>query len=111
MPKLVKLYITHVFIGFAVAALFVGALLYFNIANLGHLIGSSDIGWLALTILWVANGIVFSGVQLGIQVMRMADDDSDDAGGKRDDLPCGAVAAPAVAHASERKGGGGPQRP
>nr|WP_321508620.1 hypothetical protein [uncultured Celeribacter sp.] len=87
MPKLVKLYITQVLIGFAVAAAFVGALLYFNVVNMWHLVSHSDIGWLAVLVLWFANGIVFSGVQFGITIMRMADRDDEDTGGKRDDLP------------------------
>jgi len=81
MPKLIRLYITHVLIGFGIAGVFVGMLLYFNIANLWHLISASDIGWLALLILWVANGIVFAGVQFAIAVMRMKDDDDDEGPG------------------------------
>lgn len=91
MPKLVKLYITQVLIGFAIAAAFVTALLYFNVANMWHLVSHSDIGWLAVVILWFANGIVFSGVQFAVTIMRMAGRDDDDAGGKRDDLPVGAL--------------------
>lgn len=87
MPKLVKMYITHVLIGFAVAAAFLAAILYFNVANLGHLILTSDIGWLAALIFWIANGIVFSGVQFGMAIMRMAEKEGGDQGGKRDGLP------------------------
>ncbi|SLN52225.1 hypothetical protein PEL8287_02744 [Roseovarius litorisediminis] len=85
MPKLIRLYITNVLIGFGIAGVFVGMLLYFNIGNLWHLISTSDKGWLALVILWVANGIVFAGVQFAIAVMKMKDDDDDDGpgGGKR----------------------------
>jgi len=78
MPKLVRLYIVNVAIGFGVAALFVGLLLWFDIAGLRHLIGSSDQGWLAALVLWVLNGIIFAGVQFGIAVMRLKDDDDDD---------------------------------
>lgn len=78
MPKLIRLYITHAAIGFGIAAVFVGMLLYFNIANLWHLISTSDKGWLALLILWFSNGVIFAGVQFGIAVMRMKDDDDDD---------------------------------
>jgi len=83
MPKLIRLYITQVAIGFGIAALFVGMLLYFDIANLWHLVTHSDKGWLAVLILWISNGIVFAGVQFGIAVMRMKDDDDDDQGGGR----------------------------
>jgi len=77
MPKLIRLYITQVAIGFGIAAAFVGMLLWFNVANLWHLVTHSDQGILAVVILWVANGIVFAGVQFAIAVMRLKDDDDD----------------------------------
>ncbi|MDR9395405.1 hypothetical protein [Roseovarius sp. SYSU LYC5161] len=78
MPKLIRLYITQAAIGFGIAALFVGMLLWFDIANLWHLVSHSDKGWLAVLILWVSNGVIFAGVQFGIAIMRMKDDDDDD---------------------------------
>jgi hypothetical protein len=78
MPKLVRLYITQVAIGFGIAAVFVAMLLWFDIANLWHLVTHSDKGLLAVIILWVSNGIVFAGVQFAIAVMRMKDDDDDE---------------------------------
>ncbi|MDQ2093540.1 hypothetical protein [Rhodalgimonas zhirmunskyi] len=78
MPKLIRLYIVNVAIGFGIAAAFVGMLLYFNVANLWHLVTASDIGWLAVLVLWISNGIIFAGVQFGIAVMRLKDDDDDD---------------------------------
>jgi len=78
MPKLIKLYITQVAIGFGIAGVFVALLLWFDIANLWHLVTHSSDGPLAVLILWVANGIVFAGVQFGIAIMRMKDDDDDD---------------------------------
>ncbi len=83
MPKLIRLYITHVAIGFGIAGLFVGMLLWFDIAHLRHLILNSDKGWLALLVLWLANGIVFAGVQFAIAVMRLKDDDDDEPRGGR----------------------------
>lgn len=81
MPKLIRLYITNVAIGFVLAAVFVGMLLWFDIGHLRHLILTSDKGWLALLVLWISNGIIFAGVQFGIAVMRMKDDDDDDGPG------------------------------
>lgn len=78
MPKLIRMYIVNVLIGFGIAAAFVGMLLYFNIANLWHLVSHSDKGWLAVLILWFANGIVFAGVQFAIAVMKLKDDDDDE---------------------------------
>lgn len=72
MPKLVRLYISQVLIGFGVAALFVGALLWMNVANLWHLVTHSDQGLLAVFLLWFLNGIVFAGVQFGIAIMRLS---------------------------------------
>ncbi len=83
MPKLVRLYITQVLIGFALSAGFVGALLYMNVANLWHLISTSDIGWIAVVMLIMFNGIVFSGVQFAIVIMRMGGDDQGPSKGKR----------------------------
>ena len=81
MPKLIRLYIKNVAIGFGLAGVFVGMLLWFNIGNLWHLISTSDKGWLALLVLWISNGIIFAGVQFGIAVMRLKDDDDDDGPG------------------------------
>ncbi len=85
MPKLISLYIRSVFYGFGLSAVFVGLLFYFNIANLWQLISSSSMGWLAGVMLFMFNGIIFSGVQFGIAVMRLQDDD-EPKGGKRDEL-------------------------
>jgi hypothetical protein len=78
MPKLVRLYITQVAIGFGIAGAFVAMLLWFNIANLWHLVTHSDKGLLAVVVLWFANGVVFAGVQFAIAIMRMKDDDDDE---------------------------------
>ncbi|WP_299848423.1 hypothetical protein [uncultured Roseovarius sp.] len=83
MPKLIRLYIINVAIGFALAAVFVAMLLWFNVGNLWHLVSHTEQGWLAVLILWIANGIVFAGVQFAIAVMRMKDDDDDEPRGGR----------------------------
>ena len=87
MPKLVRLYITQTAIGFGIAAAFVALILWFNVANLWHLVTHTSAGPLAVFLLWLFNGIVFSGVQFGISVMRMAEPEDRHGGGKRDDLP------------------------
>lgn len=73
MPKLVKLYIRNVLIGFAVAAVFVGLLLWLDVMHLWHLVSTSDSGLLAVAVLWFAHGIVFAGVQFAWAVMAMAE--------------------------------------
>ena len=86
MPKLIRLYITQVLAGFGLSAIFVGLLLYFNVANLWHLVTHSSGGLIAVVMLFMFNGIVFAGVQFSISIMRMARED-EPGGGKRDDLP------------------------
>ena len=85
MPKLIKLYLRNIFFGFGLSAIFVGLLMYFNVANLWHLVSSSSMGWVAGVMLFMFNGIVFAGVQFGIAIMRMEDED-EPKGGKRDPL-------------------------
>ncbi|UWR14194.1 hypothetical protein [Sulfitobacter sp. M368] len=84
MPVIVRFYIQHTIIGFVASAAFIGALLYFNVANLWHLISTSDIGLLAGFLLWFFNGIVFSGAQTAVAVLLMSESDEDDGpkGGK-----------------------------
>ena len=101
MPKLVRFYIRHVLIGFAVAAAFVAMLLWFNVANLWHLISTSDVGLLAAALLWVFHGIVFSGVQFGIAIMRLQDEG--ESGGRRRPVgPGAAFAVPAPVKSAEK---------
>ncbi|RMD95556.1 MAG: hypothetical protein D6811_00725 [Alphaproteobacteria bacterium] len=83
MPKLVALYIRQVAIGFGLSAVFVAALLWFDIAGLGHLISSMSEGPLAVAMLFMANGIVFAGVQFAITILRMGQDDDEPKGGRR----------------------------
>lgn len=94
MPALVRMYIRHVLIGFAIAAVFVAALLWFNIGNLWHLVSTSPVGWMAAAMLFFANAIVFSGVQFAIAVMQMAEPEQKRGGGTRAPL---ATTRPAIA--------------
>lgn len=83
MPKLVRLYIRHVVIGFAIAAGFVAMLLWFNVMNMWHLVSTSDVGLLAVIVLWFSHGVVFAGVQFGLAVMALAEPPEGGSGGKR----------------------------
>lgn len=87
MPKLVRLYIKQSIFGFGLSAAFVTMLLWFNVANMWHLVSTSHAGWLAGFLLFMFNGIVFSGAQFGITIMRMAEANDDDKGGKRQPEP------------------------
>nr|WP_170616590.1 hypothetical protein [uncultured Ruegeria sp.] len=73
MPKLIRLYITQVAWGFVISAAFVTVLLVFNVANLRNLITGSELGLIALLMIWFMNGIVFAGVQFAYAVMSMAE--------------------------------------
>ena len=81
MPALVRLYIHSVALGFALAAAFSGGLVWLDVAGIGHLILGSDIGWVALAMLVVFNGIVFSAVQFAFRVMAMAEPEDGPTGG------------------------------
>ncbi|MGJ8556007.1 MAG: hypothetical protein ACSHW6_03130, partial [Sulfitobacter geojensis] len=82
MPVIFRFYIKHCVIGFALSAIFIAGLLWLNVANLWHLISTSDIGLMALVVFWVLNGIVFAGVQTGVAVMLMSEEGDVDAGPK-----------------------------
>ena len=81
MPELVRLYIRSVAVGFGVSAVFTGALVWWDVAGIGHLILGSDIGWLAAALMVVFNGIVFSAVQFAVRIMGMAEEDEGPKGG------------------------------
>ncbi len=84
MPKLISLYIRHTIIGFVIAAVFVALLLWFDVVGLRHLVTHTEGGYLAVFLLVMFNGIVFSGVQFGIAVMNLAEpEDKDSDGGRR----------------------------
>ncbi|MEM9344871.1 MAG: hypothetical protein AAGA87_17675 [Pseudomonadota bacterium] len=87
MPPLIRLMIVNALIGYGAAAGFVALLFAFNVANLWHLVSTSDVGLLAAFLLWFFNGIVFGGVQMSIAVMRLAENPDDDPPGPRPNLP------------------------
>ena len=89
MPELVRVYIRNIIMGAVLSVAFITLLLVFNVANLRHLILTSDIGYIAIALLFVFNTVVFSGVQFGITIMRMAEDETPPGGGKRDAIPAG----------------------
>lgn len=82
MPKLVRLYLQSVALGFLISAAFTGGLLWLDVAGLGHLVMASNIGWIAVAMLVVFNGIVFSAVQFAFRVMGMAESDDGPQGGR-----------------------------
>ncbi|OIQ29855.1 MAG: hypothetical protein BM562_10710 [Alphaproteobacteria bacterium MedPE-SWcel] len=82
MPELIKLYMRSAVFGLVLSAIFVGTLMTFDVARLGSLILGSEVGVVAAAVLWVANAVVFGGVQFGIAVMGMASEDRRPGGGR-----------------------------
>lgn len=93
MPKLVRLYIHHVLIGFALSAVFVGVLMWLDVVGLRGLILGSTAGYLAGVMLFIGNGIVFSGAQFAVTILMMAEKD--------DDTPKGGTRAPVAHYATQ----------
>ncbi|MEM7722928.1 MAG: hypothetical protein AAF376_11175 [Pseudomonadota bacterium] len=88
MPDHIKFILRHAFFGFLIALGFVAMLLAGNVANLWHLVTHTAEGPIALVMLVVFCTITFGSVQIGYQIMMMGEEnDNDDQGGKRDDLP------------------------
>ena len=104
MPKLVRLYIQSVAIGFGLAAAFAGVMIWQDVMGVGRLILGSDMGLVALAMLVVFNGIVFAGVQFGLRVMMMAEDDSGPKGGLRQhSIPAPVRVTAAAPKAAQRR--------
>jgi hypothetical protein len=87
MPPLVRLYIRHCAIGFLLSAIFVGMLFALDVGHLWSLVRNSDVGLMAAFMLFMGNGIVFAGVQFGITIMRMGEEDDRPAAGLRQQAP------------------------
>ncbi len=94
-PDLMRLYLRHCAIGFALSAVFVAMILWFDVARIGSLVAGSDVGWLAVFLLWFFHGTVFGSVQFAVTIMLNAGDDDDEPRGGRM-IPV-RVAAPARA--------------
>ncbi|MDC1398976.1 hypothetical protein N8306_00445 [Yoonia sp.] len=76
-PNLMRLYLRHCVIGFGLSAVFVGLVLWFDVVGLRGLVMGSDVGVLAIFLLWFFNGTIFGSVQFAIVIMSQADDDTD----------------------------------
>ena len=94
LPRLVRLYLRQIALGFALSAVFVGLLLGFNVANLRSLMLHTQGGAIAAFLLFFFNGLVFAGVQFAIAIMRMAEPE--------DKGPKGGHRAPSATHQPAR---------
>lgn len=89
MPLLVKFLIRHAAIGFALAGIFVGVLVWFDIGNIGTILAQSGIRTFATTLLVMMVGLTFSSVQMGYAVMTKPDLLGGGSGGKGSRVPVG----------------------
>ncbi|MEX0287374.1 MAG: hypothetical protein AB3N23_22430 [Paracoccaceae bacterium] len=83
LPRVMRLYILHCIVGFALSAVFTSAILWLNVAGIGHLVANVSGGWLAVLVFFTLNGIVFSGVQTAVVLWSMDYDDGTAGGGGR----------------------------
>ncbi len=76
-----RLYLRHCAVGFALSAVFVAMIMWFDIARIGSLVMGSDIGWLAVFLLWFFHGTIFGSVQFAVSIMLNAEKEDGDRGG------------------------------
>lgn len=102
MPPHVLFLARHALIGFAIAALFVGAMVGFDVGGFATLAGKSGAGPLAVAVLTFFLGLTFASVQMGAAIMLLPKDDGDASrGGGSARAPAGLV--PALSHAVARR--------
>lgn len=71
VPRLLRLLLLHVAIGFLAATAFVAALLWSDPGGIGELLTHPREGRWPLLLLWFFTGLTFASAQLGAAVMRM----------------------------------------
>ncbi|MEM7076421.1 MAG: hypothetical protein AAGA28_17060 [Pseudomonadota bacterium] len=85
MPSSGRTVLINTAVGFALAAVFVALLLWFNIAGLAHRIAAVSKGWVMLLPLWAMFGGLFTCIQIVLAGLKDDDDDDDGPrGGHRD---------------------------
>ncbi|MEM6482886.1 MAG: hypothetical protein AAF922_15535 [Pseudomonadota bacterium] len=85
MPSLWRIFMTNIGVGFALAAVFILLLLWFDIGKLGYLVSVVSGSWLMILPLWIMFGGLFTCVQFIVAGLCDDDDDDDEPrGGRRD---------------------------
>lgn len=69
---LVRLFLVHALIGYAISTAFVGSFLIFDIGGLATLVAVQN-AQPAMLLLWFFVGLTFASVQMGMAVMSLAD--------------------------------------
>jgi hypothetical protein len=73
MPEPLTFFVKHILIGFGIAALFVAALIYFDISGLRGMLAKEEMWMVAVFVLWLGNGSVFGALQVAYAVMAQAE--------------------------------------
>lgn len=73
MPRLIRLYIDSVLLGFVIGILFMVLLVLFDIAGIGSLVLRTQGGFIAVAMVTVFFGTLFASVQFALSVMRLAE--------------------------------------
>lgn len=81
MPAHVLFLARHALIGFVLAACFVGAMAWFDIAGLRTLAAKSDSTLVAFPVLTFFLGLTFASVQMGAAIMLLPHDEKSGGGG------------------------------
>jgi hypothetical protein len=76
LPILVRFLVCHGSLGFGVAAVFVGALLWFDPQDAGTLLLTAAGHWWPALVLWFFTGLTFGSVQIGVATMLLAQADT-----------------------------------
>lgn len=103
IPPAVRFMVMHGLVGFGLATLFVGAVLWADPGGVGSLILRVG-GWPVVAMLWYFSGLTFGGVQIGTAVMLQDGRDDGPRGGRRFRLPA-AFAPVLVRTAAARRRG------
>jgi MFS family permease len=71
LPKLVRFLVCHAAVGFALAAIFVGAILLLDPQDAGTLLMTAAGHWWPAVVLWFFTGLTFGAVQIGAATMLL----------------------------------------
>ncbi len=75
MPPFLLFLVRHALIGFGIAALFVGGVVWADPSGVGTLMLSSREHPLPLLLLWFFSGLTFGGVQMAAAIMLPGEDE------------------------------------
>ena len=87
MPELLKFLFRHAMIGVGIATVATTAILYFDFGQIGSLASTSDVGAVAVLLLWFMLGLTYASVQMGFAVMIGLSEDKDESGGSPKRVP------------------------